>query len=356
MRVILRLSLMIVFGLLASACTETQLAAHIAKQIPMPGDTPDTTGDFKVGSSYVIKGKRYYPKESYNHSEVGMASWYGPGFHGKLTANGEIYDQYALTAAHRTLQMPSLVEVTNLSNGRSLVLRVNDRGPFAHNRVIDVSKKAAELLGFRQNGVAKVRVRVLPGESRKIAMMAKAGRSTAGTEVAMNRSGTLDEFHQIRMASTKPVRKPVTESTRQVIARPVAVEREEKPIMISRAQPVQATPVPVTAPRQVMRVSAPSAPTPASKPMIKTAQMQPIIEQDYFYVNADTLRDMDEAETLRLSLSQYGRTSIVPTIEDGQAVYRIKVGPVNNRAQAEALLAQIRAIGRDNSTITVAKR
>ena len=101
--------------------------------------------------------------------EEGVASWYGPGFHGKQTANGEIYDMNDLTAAHRTLPMPSIVRVTNLENGRSLKLKVNDRGPFARERIIDVSRRASQLLGFHQQGTTPVRVEIVEDESRMLA-------------------------------------------------------------------------------------------------------------------------------------------------------------------------------------------
>lgn len=113
-------------------------------------------------------GKTYYPKEDYNYSEVGVASWYGSDFHNKKTANGEKYDMHTLTAAHRTLPLPSIVKVTNLENGRSLVLRVNDRGPYAKNRIIDISKRGAQLLGFQTKGTAKVRVELMEKESKEL--------------------------------------------------------------------------------------------------------------------------------------------------------------------------------------------
>ncbi|MBQ9235864.1 MAG: septal ring lytic transglycosylase RlpA family protein [Alphaproteobacteria bacterium] len=125
-------------------------------------------GIYKVGNPYQVKGKWYYPKEDYSYSEVGVASWYGEDFHAKRTANGEKYDMNALTAAHRTLPLPSIVKVTNLQNGRSLVLRVNDRGPYASNRILDVSKRAAGLLGFQTQGTTKVRVEVLEKESKAL--------------------------------------------------------------------------------------------------------------------------------------------------------------------------------------------
>ncbi len=125
-------------------------------------------GTYKVGKPYKIMGKWYYPKEDYHYSEVGMASWYGSDFHAKTTANGEKYDMYSLTAAHRTLPLPSIVKVTNLENGRSLVLRVNDRGPYAKGRIIDVSKRASQLLGFHTQGTTKVRVEIMPEESKAL--------------------------------------------------------------------------------------------------------------------------------------------------------------------------------------------
>lgn len=115
-------------------------------------------GTYKVGSPYQIKGVWYYPKEEPGYDETGIASWYGDYFHGRKTANGEIYNMHSLTAAHRTLPLPSFVDVTNLENGKQIRLRVNDRGPYARGRIIDVSKRAAELLGFKDKGVAKVRV------------------------------------------------------------------------------------------------------------------------------------------------------------------------------------------------------
>ena len=115
-------------------------------------------GVYKVGSPYKINGVRYVPREDPSYDRTGIASWYGKKFHGNRTANGERYDMYALSAAHPTLPMPSLVRVTNLKNGRSIVVRVNDRGPFARGRIIDMSFRSAQLLGFAKQGTARVRV------------------------------------------------------------------------------------------------------------------------------------------------------------------------------------------------------
>jgi rare lipoprotein A len=179
------LSVMILCGL--SACSELELGSHIAKKTVFANNQERPTGYFKVGTPYKIKGRTYRPKEKYQYSETGIASWYGPGFHGKMTANGEIFDQNEFTAAHRTLQMPSMVRVTNLENGKSIILRVNDRGPFAHNRVIDLSKRAAESIDMIRHGTARVRVDVLEKPSRQVASAARRGLSTRGTEIALNR-------------------------------------------------------------------------------------------------------------------------------------------------------------------------
>lgn len=119
-------------------------------------------GPKKIGKPYKINGVTYYPMESADgYNEVGIASWYGPGFHGKLTANGETYNQKAMTAAHKTLPLPTLVKVENLENGKSVVVRVNDRGPYSKGRIIDLTEVAARRLGMIDKGTAKVRVSVL---------------------------------------------------------------------------------------------------------------------------------------------------------------------------------------------------
>lgn len=115
----------------------------------------------KIGKPYEIDGKWYYPAENPEYAQTGIASWYGPGFHGKRTANGEIFNMNLLSAAHRTLPLPSMAEVENLENGRRIIVRINDRGPFAGNRLIDLSRQGARALGFENEGLARVRVRYL---------------------------------------------------------------------------------------------------------------------------------------------------------------------------------------------------
>src|SRR3954462_1017998 len=148
-------------ALLAAACTTTAPPPPP----PQPEDhtvaVPPSAGVYKVGQPYQVDNVWYYPREQPDYDETGIASWYGPTFYGHHTANGEMYDGSTLTAAHKTLPMPVNVRVTNLENGKSLVVRVNDRGPYARGRIIDLSKRAAELLDVVQTGTARVRVTYL---------------------------------------------------------------------------------------------------------------------------------------------------------------------------------------------------
>jgi rare lipoprotein A len=124
-----------------------------------PGQpVPKGGGVYRVGKPYAVAGRLYVPEENTNYSAVGLASWYGNDFHGRYTANGEIFDMHAISAAHPTLPLPSYVRVTNLANRRSIIVRVNDRGPYVGDRLIDVSVKTAELLGFYGHGLTRVKV------------------------------------------------------------------------------------------------------------------------------------------------------------------------------------------------------
>jgi rare lipoprotein A len=121
-------------------------------------DVPKRGGSYHIGHPYTVGGRTYYPQDNPHYQATGLASWYGDGFHGRLTANHEIFDHSGISAAHPTMPLPSYARVTNLSNGRSLIVRVNDRGPYHGNRIIDVSSKAADLLAFRSSGTAWVKV------------------------------------------------------------------------------------------------------------------------------------------------------------------------------------------------------
>ncbi|WP_231710291.1 septal ring lytic transglycosylase RlpA family protein [Roseibium limicola] len=164
------LCLCVAAGVLAgcSATTAPEVASKFSpkkygvkgspKMVANGKPVPKGGGRYVVGKKYKIAGKWYYPKLDPDYEKTGLASWYGPTFHGRKTANGEIFDRGALTAAHTTMPLPSYARVTNVANGRSMVVRVNDRGPFHGNRVIDLSERVASMLDTRSHGVAKVKV------------------------------------------------------------------------------------------------------------------------------------------------------------------------------------------------------
>jgi rare lipoprotein A len=138
---------------------DPKLGVSASPRVVEPGQpVPKGGGVYRVGKPYVVAGRTYTPEENARYRAEGLASWYGEDFHGRLTANREVYDMDSISAAHPTLPMPSYARVTNLANGRSLIVRVNDRGPYHQGREIDLSMKAADLLGYKGRGTTRVRV------------------------------------------------------------------------------------------------------------------------------------------------------------------------------------------------------
>lgn len=155
---------MIAVAQMLSACSYVGMVAkkkpkYSPRVVQLGEPVPKGGGVYKIGNPYKIAGEWYTPKVDPYYDRRGIASWYGEEFHGRRTANGEVYDMYALSAAHPTMPLPSYAEVTNMRNGRRLIVRVNDRGPYKHDRIIDLSKKVAQLLDVYRNGTAPVRVR-----------------------------------------------------------------------------------------------------------------------------------------------------------------------------------------------------
>jgi rare lipoprotein A len=146
----------------SAALRPTQHGASVpaSPRLVAPGEkVPRGGGIYKIGEPYQVDGQWHVPRPEPDYDRSGIASFYAEDFHGRRTANGEVFDMWALTAAHPTLPLPSYVYVTNLENGRTLLLRVNDRGPYVNDRVIDLSRASARYLGLEQRGLAKVRVR-----------------------------------------------------------------------------------------------------------------------------------------------------------------------------------------------------
>lgn len=138
---------------------ESKWGVSASRRVAGAGERiPKGGGTYKVGVPYQVGGRWYNPREQPNYDRVGTASWYGSDFHGRKTANGEVFDMHALTAAHPTLPMPSYAYVTNLSNGRTILVRINDRGPYVGDRMIDLSRESARSLGVLSKGTGRVRV------------------------------------------------------------------------------------------------------------------------------------------------------------------------------------------------------
>lgn len=162
-RLIVRVGVLVLAGSVLCACAAVDKfaaknATDGARLVEEGEPIEKRVGDYKVGRPYQLNGRDYYPAENPHYRAEGIASWYGADFHGRQTANGEIYDMHAISAAHPTLPLPSYVRVTNLGNGRSIIARLNDRGPFAKNRIVDLSVGTAKALGFHGQGLARVRV------------------------------------------------------------------------------------------------------------------------------------------------------------------------------------------------------
>jgi rare lipoprotein A len=268
---------------------------------------------YKVGNPYEIDGTWYYPKEQPDYDETGVASWYGPDFYGHVTANGETYNAGDLTAAHRTLPMPVNVRVTNLDNGRSLVLRVNDRGPYAKGRIIDVSEAAAEKLGFKQNGTARVRV----------------------TYVAR---------------ALQPDGAPLPSDT------PVEIAQAVPAVPAPRVDsvPLAALPQARVAPPVRMAVLPKPAPDPvpaeAALPSGQVTQV-PVPAATHLYVQVGAFGSYENAMRLREQLGEDLRVST--TKKNGQTLYRVRTGPMDSTADADAALARLSGLGSNDAHIVV---
>lgn len=282
-------------------------------------------GLYKVGQAYQIDGIWYYPHQDLNYDETGVASWYGEAFDRRRTANGEIFDLNGLTAAHHSLALPSIVQVTNLENGRSLTLRVNDRGPFAHGRIIDVSRHAAQLLGFEQQGTAKVRVRLLTAE-------------TMEAQAAARRNG-----------SDEPQAAPI-------------MVAQAAPRTAVDAEPLSPLPGTAAAPGPPPRLAAPppavgpsplaSAPPPVPILTDKVTQVAPHPTAQ-LYVQAGAFAQFGNANRVRDRLVGIGQAEVSGVRVNGANLFRVRLGPVASIEEADHLLARVVAAGMSDAKIVV---
>jgi rare lipoprotein A len=314
-----RFTLPIILGLSAlvlTGCAETQLAIHAAKTViksqaddktPQENSAQDLPsqgaggvpigrgGVYKVGKPYDVAGVRYYPKEEPGYNKTGIASWYGDPFHGRRTANGEIYDMNELTAAHKTLPMPVYVRVTNLENGRALVVRVNDRGPFVNGRIIDMSRRGAQLLGFHKNGTAKVRVEVIP--------------PPADSNRVLARSKITDEERR---------------AVKAVPQGQVSVEELPPPKGIATAPP----------PEETTTAAKAAGPVSPSEGVRQTA----VRGNPAVFIQAGAFRLYENALKLQAQLNGVGPTEITSVRVDGNEFFRVRIGPMASVDTADQTL------------------
>jgi rare lipoprotein A len=252
-------------------------------------------GIYKIGTPYEIEGEWYYPQEDATYDNTGIASWYGPKFHGRRTANGEIFDMDLLTAAHPTLPMPVRAKVTNLENGRSVIVRINDRGPFAKDREIDMSRHAAGVLGFKDKGTARVRVQYLG----RAPLYDSAGRLIKRQEP--------DRF----------------------IA--------EKPKTPKEASKVAAAPV---QPVDVLTADGKKLPK---------AEID--VEEKRYAVQVGVFSMRENAVALQDKLRAFSPVKIVEVKMGGATLYRVKMGGANIRADARTTLERLVAAGHTDAVI-----
>ena len=311
----------------------------------MAGPVRKGGGTFKLGSPYKVAGRWYVPREEPGYDRQGTGSWYGDDFHGRKTANGEIFDMNALSAAHPTLPLPSYAYVTNLSNGRTILVRVNDRGPYVNDRVVDLSHASARALGYEGQGRAPVRVRYagrapLNGDDRRerqfYAEQPWSGR--AGYAIASNRP------------SSAPISVP-----QQF---PAGTPGRWSPVAYRAA--LAGKPVPVQSPAPRPAYAASTFETSSSVPAARSALAGPLpsasrallghSSSSRAYVQVGVFRDRSNAERMRRDLAQLGPVEVAPIVAQGGELYRVRLGPMSP-ATATSTASQVAARGVTGGTV-----
>ena len=296
------------------------LAAFAAACASTPDDNavtvPPNAGVYKIGKPYQIGDTWYYPREQPDYDETGIASWYGPTFYGHRTANGEIYTAQDLTAAHRTLPLPVNVRVTNLDNGKSLIVRVNDRGPFAKGRIIDLSERAAELLGYKARGTARVRVTYV-------------GRAD------MEGGGPPPDETPPEVASAVPAAPTGRVAAAALDALPGTAV----------APPVSSAPLP--APSAVPTADAAVATQPTG--LVSEVPVPPATR---LYVQVGAFSTYANADRLLKRLGDAG-LKIATSTQNGRTIYRVRSGPFDELGAADSALARLLSLGSNDAQIVV---
>lgn len=305
-------------------------------------------GDYKVGKPYQVAGQWYYPRVDYAYHEKGLASWYGPNFHGKPTANGEIFDMHKVSAAHKTLPLPSVVRVTNLENGRSLVIRVNDRGPFVRGRIIDLSQKAAELLGFAEQGTTMVEVQLIVESSRQAALaLGAAGHPEFGPtppKAAPSIEVTVEKLDpEGNPAAAGETKDPATGQPVRVAS--AASRRPETPPPYDGMTNINSG----------VKMPAAAAPRERSPPEpSESVDLVPIGRTPSIFIQAGAFSQYDNANRLRARLGILGYPVRVHQVYiTNQPMFRVRVGPLRSIEAADQTLDRLVAAGYPDAQIVI---
>jgi len=256
------------------------------------GETvPKGGGRAMVGRPYVVGGRLYTPREAPGYSAVGVASWYGPSFHGRMTANGEVFDKMSISAAHPTMPLPSYVRVTNVGNGHSIIARVNDRGPYHGGRLIDVSQRVAEALRFRHLGTARVRVDYVGRASTAGSDDSKlyATLRSDGMPAALDGRPTM-----VAQAETAPEPRRVVTRRAPEPEEPAPVTRASAPapvpaVQAALARPAPGTPLPPDRPFDLGTIPNAAQPVPAPLPRSASRQGSTVQTAGLYFAADETL-------------------------------------------------------------------
>ena len=315
------------------------------------GKVPKGGGRAMVGEPYRVAGKTYIPRDNPRYSATGLASWYGSAFHGRLTANGEVYDVNGLTAAHPTLPLPSYVRVTNLENGRALTVRVNDRGPFANDRIIDLSSRVAELLDVKNKGTAKVKVDYV-GPARMDGLdekMLLASYSGPGT---FDRRGRDAPQGAVMVAAAKPAPPPAPRQRPSVLPAPDIMPAyapdqglgdELGPLIMRASLAMSYAPDQPSSAAQdaVAAMAAPAGAIPAAH----TSRASGTIVQLGVFANAAN------AERLAASFERFGAVESRTQERDGRTLTAVRV-VLTDAVAPEAVLAAAKRAGLAGAYLT----
>lgn len=326
---------------------------------PTARSPDDGRGAYKVGKPYAIDGKTYYPAEQWTYDEVGIASWYGPGFHGRPTASGELYDQNATSAAHPTLPLPSIVRVTNLDNGKQVIARVNDRGPFAHNRIIDLSKGAAREIGLDISGTAKVRVQLLTRESEIIKQVAMQGGSRDAQMAAIANMDSTAPSPAPTMVAAAPapsydravVAQQIPAPQGPTIAEQIAAREAAERAAAARQPAVAQTVTTQTVTTQTVTAQPVAQQALVLPPPSLPASYSPATLGNAIYVQAGAFSQYENAERLRVQLAAIGTAQVMQTSVGGRDFYRVRIGPMANLDAADQLRARMVAAGHGEARV-----